>query len=490
MLVKNISLRQTVVYLLLGLTSFATFIFVVLKAKYTSFTHDESYTYLHYVHEPFMDIISYKRPYTNNHILNTVLMKYVEAMFGTTEILLRLPNVLACVLYLFYAFKLIKQVSFWLIFPCFICLFCNTSFIDFFSLARGYGLSFAFMLTSTYHLIKYFECKERKQLIFFNAAALLAVLSNFSLLNYYVAALITFNAVVIIDVKFAYEKRSFGTQLFRLNSVNIISVVVFFAVLYEPLRRVIQGNMLDFGGKEGIMEDTFRTLFTGILYETVVPQIFHMSIPIAICGFLFAMAFFILRKLYRKDKLFFATQKHLVIVFSILVSILMMSVLQHYILNTDFYTGRFALFLYPLLILNFIFFLNFLLPKIKIAVFGLLYSLAILLILNISCNLNLYFFQVWKYDCKTKIVMKALEENHQRSLGTKTLGINWLFEPTTNFYRITHQLNWLNATNRKGLNANNDYFFIFDNDTNAYMATGKQIVFKDELNHLLLVKNK
>ena len=36
--------------------------YIIYKASTTSYTHDESYTYTHYVHQGFMDIVSYKTP--------------------------------------------------------------------------------------------------------------------------------------------------------------------------------------------------------------------------------------------------------------------------------------------------------------------------------------------------------------------------------------------------------------------------------------------
>ncbi|MBK8369526.1 MAG: hypothetical protein IPL10_19670 [Bacteroidetes bacterium] len=94
--------------------------YIIYKAATTSFTHDESYTYTHYVHQGFMDIISYKTPYTNNHILNTVLMKYCEVFFGSSELSLRLPNILAFILYSIFTILLLYKYIPKLMFP-FIC---------------------------------------------------------------------------------------------------------------------------------------------------------------------------------------------------------------------------------------------------------------------------------------------------------------------------------------------------------------------------------
>ena len=87
------------------LITIALVVFDIYKAAHASFTIDESDTYLHWVNSSFMDIISYANPGTNNHILNTLLMKLFQALFGTSELILRLPNILAHILYLIFSFK-------------------------------------------------------------------------------------------------------------------------------------------------------------------------------------------------------------------------------------------------------------------------------------------------------------------------------------------------------------------------------------------------
>src|ERR1051326_42770 len=124
------------------------FFYIAIKASISSFTHDESFTYLHYPHDTFMNIISYKNFYTNNHILNSLLMKYSELLFGSSEFALRLPNLLLFIVYMIYSYLLFRKTNQFLSVAIFILLCANSSLIDLFGLARGYGLSFGFMLMS------------------------------------------------------------------------------------------------------------------------------------------------------------------------------------------------------------------------------------------------------------------------------------------------------------------------------------------------------
>ena len=89
---KSFSIRDFSPYFFL-LISVLLVAFVSIKASIASFTHDESYSYLRFVGQSFFEIISYDTPYTNNHILNTLLMKCFDLLFGTSELALRAPNI-------------------------------------------------------------------------------------------------------------------------------------------------------------------------------------------------------------------------------------------------------------------------------------------------------------------------------------------------------------------------------------------------------------
>jgi hypothetical protein len=121
------------------------------------------------------------------------------------------------------------------------------------------------------------------------------------------------------------------------------------------------------------------------------------------------------------------------------------------------------------------------------------WGLALALVLNFSLNMNLRFYKDWKYDSGTKSAMTILEEDHakQPSDGKMvSLGINWIFEPSTNFYRYTRDLSWLKKTHRKGAKAGDDYYYLFQSDTNAYLAKGKPQLFFLERVNVFLVKNQ
>ena len=466
--------------------------FIINKAYNLSFTHDESYSYLHYVHQGFMDIISYKTPYTNNHILNTVLMKYCEVFFGNSEIALRLPNILAFILYSVFAILLLYKYSPKLILPFYLLLVLNPYLLDFFALARGYGLSIGFLLMSIYYLSICFSTKQNKHLILFNVGAFLAVMSNFSLLNYYFAALIIFNVIHYIKIKCDSSEEQNSFHFYKTNKINLIAVLLSGIVLYEPLRRISKKSMLDFGGKIGFMQDTVGSAIDDLFYEMHVTEFYVILLKAFILLVVFCSLILIVINIIKKEDEFFTKNIPLVLVNLILFTIVLITLFQHILLGNDFYEHRFALFFYPLFILNFIFLNSYFYNKhYKWMSLTFNYMLAILLLINLFHNHSVVYFKDWKYDQCTKLVMQQLIKEHDKLPNRKIrLGINWLFEPSTNFYRYTLNLNWLNPTHRRGINANDDYLYLFKTDSEMPMFANRTVLFLDEKTECLLIKNR
>ncbi len=462
--------------------------YIIYKASTTSYTHDESYTYTHYVHQGFMDIVSYKTPYTNNHILNTVLMKYCELLFGSSELSLRLPNILAFILYSIFIILLLYKYIRKLMFPFYLLMVLNPHLLDFFALARGYGLSFAFLLMSLYYLSLYFTSKQNKHLILFNVGAFLAVMSNFSLLNYYVAALIVYNIVSYIVLKI--DSTSNNYHFYKQNKINIVSVILFGMVLYEPLRRISKMSLLDFGGKNGFMEDTVGTAIYSFFYEMYVPPFLENIFKVFIVSVVALTLIIILKAIVQRNITLFNAHISLVLINLILIAIVAITIAQHLILGNDYYIHRFALFFYPIFILNFIFLLNYFFELSKTTSVSISYLCASLALFNIYINHNTAFYKDWKIDSDVKSMMQNLVLEHEKYPNKNIrLGINWLFEPGVNFYRYTWDLKWLNPAHRRGISKYDDYFYILNTDKEYMDLSNKPLVYKNEQTGAVLLKN-
>jgi uncharacterized membrane protein len=164
-------------YIVFGLIAFC---YIILRAIILGITYDEVWTINVFVQHSFMHILNYTPSDANNHIINTLLIKLFYAFGNKSLFVARLPNVLAFAMYLYFGYKLTyKYFSPLLGLSCFLLLLLNPFLLDFFSIARGYGLSLSFLLASIYFTLNYFFDRNSlnvwKALVF----AALAVLSNF-----------------------------------------------------------------------------------------------------------------------------------------------------------------------------------------------------------------------------------------------------------------------------------------------------------------------
>ena len=114
---------------------------VLTKAALVPFTYDEAYSDLVYAQawDGFRRL-----NFANNHPLNSFAMHVMSRVFGHEPFALRLPNILSFYVFAATAFVVARKLAM----PAFAfaALIMNALLLEFFSLARGYGISAAFAL--------------------------------------------------------------------------------------------------------------------------------------------------------------------------------------------------------------------------------------------------------------------------------------------------------------------------------------------------------
>jgi hypothetical protein len=165
----------------------------VARAARSSFTCDEAGSYLDFISPNVLALFNFNS--ANNHFLNSLLAKISSSLGGSSEFVLRLPNLLSYAAYLLFAFLIMNRfVKTKIIVLCgYLLLSLNPYVLDYFSLCRGYGLSLGFLMASLFFFLSFLdrtaepEPNRHRHLRFSLIAAALAVLSNFSLLNVYLS---------------------------------------------------------------------------------------------------------------------------------------------------------------------------------------------------------------------------------------------------------------------------------------------------------------
>lgn len=465
------------------LLSLALLAFVASKCAGSSFTHDESFTYNHYVHSSFMDIVSYADPYTNNHILNTLCMKASEALLGSSEFTLRLHSILALFIYLLVCHALLRPLPVVMAISGFLLLTINPYLIDFFGLARGYGLSIAFMMASLWFMARWQQDKRLVNLVGFNLCALLASYSNFSMVNYYLAALGSFYILLMLQ-----GRQQATTKLWmRTSVVNLVFMVTTALLIWEPLRKISKQHMLDFGGKSDVVTDTIASVIQASAYHTILPVSFVTALAWLVLLSIVAICFVSVRLLPRSANC--SAVQLLFFISSALLLILAIITTQHYILHNDYFVGRFALFLAPLYMACIVLAISLLYNKQPVLVLRFTMVLAAITFSgNFLANANLRSYLDWEYDADTRTMVLAMRQHHQQQMPDQQnirLGMKWYFEPTVNFYRNLYQLGWLQPANREELLEGDAYYYAPAESIRSISALPHHVIYTSPTGHVL-----
>ena len=379
----------------IALVSLCLVAFVSYKAAHTSFTHDESFTTLHFFPQSEINILLYRHPYTsvitNNHIFNTYMMKLSESLFGFSEWALRLPNILSLVSYLFFAFALLRSFRpRWVQLFAFLLLVANPYLLDFFGLARGYGLSIGLMMGSLYYLIRFLNQETGRSLFAFHLMGILSVMSNFALLNFYVVAICCLYAIFLLG-------RSAGKpsllNSWRFHGWNMLAVLITAGLLYAPFKVILANNTVSFGGKQGFFTDTILSVVRRSMYEMELSDTLLKGLGYLVCFLVIFPTIIVLIRLTRQRLVFLKHFTALAVCNALCLGIALLTTIQHYLLEQDFLMDRFAVFLYPLFILNVIFFLDWMWqqkPGKKMAFAGML-TLTLIMTLHTASKLNIDF---------------------------------------------------------------------------------------------------
>lgn len=443
------------------------FTYTVLRAYFISITWDESQSYHEYIKNNIVLLQTYDMLSANNHILNTLGGIIFTNLFGVSEFTLRMPSLIAHLFFLFYSAKLVSTFgNKWISLSAFLILNLNPYLLDYFSLARGYGLSLGLMMPSIYYLyllhVDNYKTKYAMAALLF---AELATLGNLTLLNY---CIVLFG---VISILMSYNNFKTSNN-FSLSIPNTLKQMLLPAFLFAIFMWFIlpisfglkDANALFFGGEQGFWKDTVGTIIPRLWYGLDFTYWLQRLTKGFFLLILLTSTLFVGIKHAKNKKtnanLFLGSL--LLLFFLIILS----TIVQHYVLGTLYLIERGVLFLFVLLMLIFVFFINELVVERK-KFQSVIHVVAIIVFIHFMFSLNLKYVYEWKDDCETKEMLKDLEKLKQQPTEKFNLciGVPLALESSINYYRIVNELSWLNQVMwSKKINYLNDYFFLRPND--------------------------
>jgi hypothetical protein len=443
--------------------SLALFAYTALRAWLVPLTHDEALTYLGFVRAPWSDILAFRGPYpTNNHLLNTVLVKLCVAVLGVSESTQRLPNVLAHAAYLYFGWRILRRNAPPLAaLAGFVLLTTNPFVLEFFALSRGYGLSLGFAMAGLSELSRSFARFDARAEARGLALVGLGIVASLPLVFLLAGAAA---AALVLRARDETPRGARGTSA---EHVPLIAVCALAALFVLPVVWHVRAE-LHFGGRLGFWRDSVGSLVWCTLYGTR-----HGWPLVAALGLLGAVFGARTR----------ADMGQPIVPTSVVAGVLLVGIgvgvsemAAHVLFGTLFLTGRMAVFHVPLAVLGGVLVLVALLPHPRwgAAARCLLFCAAALSAGHLLRCANLRASYLWWFDADDLEAM-ALVDTY-RSDRALRLGVSWFCQPGLEYYRVTRGMAWLAPLTREPPSAGDDLAFVIAADRPVVERLGFRLV--------------
>ena len=221
---KQLYLNVFIILIFLGVV-----LYVGIRSSSVPFTHDEAANYSGFIRGGILPLFNIDE--ASNHFLNTWLEKISFVFFGNHEFTLRLPSFAGLFIFLisgFFSLGFLKRPLFKILGAAILVL--NPYVLDFFSLARGYGLALGCLSASIYHALRAWRDHDNSSLAKALLWAGLATLANLTFLNVFVALCVVFFVhEVVIQYREAVPPRNVSFRPSRrLYVFGVVSFVFLF----------------------------------------------------------------------------------------------------------------------------------------------------------------------------------------------------------------------------------------------------------------------
>ncbi len=423
--------------------------YVVVRASNVAFTNDEAISYgIIHGTQTFVDT-------ANNQWLNTLLMRVSQYVFGQSELALRLPNVAAFGLYGAASLVLLSQARhFEARVVGFALLVVNPFLLEFFGLARGYGLSLAFLAAAGACVVLTWRVssarRELVRLILIGVFGSLAFYANFSALNLVLALL----AVETIDLVVRGDRRKVIVQAGYRPAAAVVVCLTAASLIpgILQLRHLRAIGQLYYGGHTGFIKDTIGSLLgsSSCGYGCTPSWLTAGEILVVVLAGL-AVAWAVSRYILTCD---WSNVQRVALLFTVAVLAVL---LESLLLGTLFPIDRTALNY----VVAFAALVTFVIDDISIAaprrtvrlLLGTVTACFLTLAtVNFAQDANFKRTTIWAYDASSRQVIDAVmgfQRQHGRPARPWKLISGFPLNESLEYYRLRFKLTWLQPVTRE-----------------------------------------
>lgn len=451
-------------------------VIIAVRAYIMPVTHDEVATWALYLPKNLFGCVSDPECWgtANNHWLNSFLMQCSAAAFGEEALALRIPNIIAGGLYLLCAALIStrylgtqgQQLA------GFLLLTAHPYLLDFFSLARGYGMMTAGVIWGVFGLLRYTEDFRPKWLLISILSFFLAVLSNFTALMPWAAGGVCWFLWILFFRK--------NNLIIRHGLYWLLSAALLLLLLYVPIKTLAANEEFKWGAGSVIATgvDLMVNLLYGKRYLGEKSAEYFLWI---IAGLIVAIAF--LSFIIRTKEIRF----RILLLFIMLAVNILLIIINKEVSGAQSPVGRKSIYLIPYLFGVLALGLYYLGENISGKIAG--YIIAGLMTWHLINTLHIKSNREWYYDAYYPELFSVILPEGSSS-DSVYLSSTWIFQPALHFYQRTDSLPIGGIPYQRPLviDTTYDYYYVELPDTVGMGAGG--FVYDRQIGSFYLFRNK
>lgn len=470
---RKVSTKYSRVSVVLSVSCLVLLYYTAIRAAVVPFSHDESYGYLNAFPGGLRDALLLSFRDANNHPLNTWAMYVCSKILGQSEFFLRLPNLLSHILYLVTSAIFVRRLPD--ILPrvtAFFLLNASPFALEYFSLARGYGIAMGFLMCASWLSMESVSSDSEKHTLLYALFALvsatLSVFGNYTFLHFYLSLCACLPLALFLK-SFVRNDRDL-TQHQHINPTTYFlgaaawNTILLFLFAGREIMDLKQRGALYEGGNVGFWWDTIGSLVQ-ISVSGIQKTVHAVEMALYV---LFSLAVVFLMWSLRSKRSIIMLLPYMTVAGIALISALS-AALQPYLFGVRYLSGRTAIQFIPLIGYLLIFLVAYLTSStsriLRLCSSGICIAILVFLTINIFRGAD-FSYPPGRIDADTKAMIADLSREYEKGFrGRKIrLGINWELEPSINFYRKVNGFSWLERVTRDGLVGEYDYYYYLQKD--------------------------
>lgn len=411
--------------LILGSLAIVFCIYVILRAWLIPVTVDENSTAVSHVARNALHTLFYSYDATpNNHILNTLIIKFITPYLGWHPIVLRIPALIGALAYAWAGMLICRQISqqFWVRVFAFALLLGQPFMLEFFSLARGYSLALGMMMAAIWQAWRFLKENRRESLTIAIIFAGLAVYANFTQVVFFIP-------FVGLLLYCSWQATASISHFWQQSKVAIITAAIFAGLLYTPFVRLSRHSELTNWQALGSIFESIRLSIHaathGNLYLGGETDVWLSWFAIMFSIEIFAVGIWRLALLQGR----FASDPKLFLV-ALFAGVLTTNLFQVQFTHTPYLQPRLALLYWPLFALSLGTAAGWFWERSNRWVWIYMVPIFALMLTNIVQNTNLSKTSEWWHDEYTYLILNHLKSTQQNEGHPEpyTLDCHWVLQ--------------------------------------------------------------